>query len=79
MVWYESAVLTNRRFLSADERGSITAITNDAAGVLSRNAYDAFGAPSPANLGLFGYTGQPLLPGAEKSEHSPIPKPRRVG
>jgi RHS repeat-associated protein len=58
-------VLTNRRFLSADERGSITAITIDAAGVLARNAYDAFGAPGPANLGLFGYTGQPRLPGAE--------------
>jgi RHS repeat-associated protein len=65
MVWYEGAVLTNRRFLSADERGSITAITIDAAGVLARNAYDAFGAPGPANLGLFGYTGQPRLPGAE--------------
>jgi RHS repeat-associated protein len=65
MMWYEGAVLTNRRFLSADERGSITAITNDAAGVLARNAYDTFGAPAPANLGLFGYTGQPLLSGAE--------------
>jgi hypothetical protein len=65
MVWYEGAVLTNRRFLSADERGSITAITDAAAGVLARNAYNAFGAPGPANLGLFGYTGQPRLPGAE--------------
>jgi RHS repeat-associated protein len=46
-------------------RGSITAITDGAAGVLARNAYDAFGAPGPANLGLFGYTGQPRLPGAE--------------
>jgi hypothetical protein len=63
-VWYEGGVLTNRRFLSADERGSITPITDGAAGVLARNAYDTFGAPGPANHGLFGYTGQPLLPGA---------------
>jgi RHS repeat-associated protein len=65
MVWYEGAVLTNRRFLSADERGSITAVTDNAAAVLGRNGYDAFGIAAPGNFGLFGYAGQPLLPGAE--------------
>jgi RHS repeat-associated protein len=63
MVWYEGAVLTNRRFLSADERGSITAVTDNAAAVLGRNGYDAFGIAGPGNFGLFGYTGQPRLPG----------------
>jgi RHS repeat-associated protein len=63
MVWYEGAVLTNRRFLSADERGSITAVTDNAAAMLGRNGYDAFGIAAAGNFGLFGYTGQPRLPG----------------
>jgi RHS repeat-associated protein len=63
MVWYEGAALTNRRLLSADERGSITAVTDNAAAVLGRNGYDAFGIAAPGNFGLFGYTGQPRLPG----------------
>jgi RHS repeat-associated protein len=63
MVWYEGTVLTNRRFLSADERGSITAVTDGTAAVLGRNGSDAFGIAAPGNFGLFGYTGQPRLPG----------------
>ncbi|WP_341023884.1 RHS repeat-associated core domain-containing protein [Brevundimonas diminuta] len=61
---YEGSSLTDRRWLLADERLSVTAYTNGAGGVLARNTYDEYGQPGPSNAGLFQYTGQMWLPQA---------------
>jgi RHS repeat-associated protein len=74
IVWYEGTGTTDRRFLSADERGSIIAVSNSSGVKLSTNGYDEYGIPqSPASAtgggagqdtlyGRFGYTGQAWLP-----------------
>lgn len=73
---YEGATISNttRRFLSADERGSIIAVSDSNGAKLSTNAYDEYGiSQSPASAtagttgqgsvyGRFGYTGQAWLP-----------------
>jgi RHS repeat-associated protein len=58
LIWYEGAGTNDRRWLDADERGSITRITNDAGAVVATNSYDEYGRPGAANIGRFGYTGQ---------------------
>lgn len=58
LVWYEGAGTTDRRFLHADERGSIVATSDSAGNKLSINSYDEFGIPGTGNSGRFGYTGQ---------------------
>jgi RHS repeat-associated protein len=58
VVWYEGADLSNRRFLQADERGSIVAISNASGTVVQINTYDEYGTPSAGNIGRFQYTGQ---------------------
>jgi RHS repeat-associated protein len=50
------------RFLKADERGSIVAVTDSSGNVLSTNTYDEHGIPGSANQGRFGYTGQAWIP-----------------
>ena len=64
IVWYEGSAInsTTRRFLMADERGSVVSVTDSAGAVLHINAYDEYGIPAPGNLGRFGYTGQAWLP-----------------
>ncbi|MEO7239843.1 MAG: RHS repeat-associated core domain-containing protein [Sphingomicrobium sp.] len=62
IVWYEGGGTTNRRFLGADERGSIVSVSDSAGAVLSINRYDEYGQPQATNLGRFGYTGQMWLP-----------------
>jgi YD repeat-containing protein len=52
IVWYEGAGTTNRRFLMADERGSIVSVTDSAGVVITRNRYDEFGIPQSANQGI---------------------------
>jgi RHS repeat-associated protein len=61
LVWYEGAGTTDRRFLHADERGSVIAGSNASGTVTNINAYDEYGIPATANLGRFGYTGQTWL------------------
>jgi RHS repeat-associated protein len=61
LVWYEGAGTTDRRFLHADERGSVIAVSNASGTVTNINAYDEYGIPATANLGRFGYTGQTWL------------------
>jgi RHS repeat-associated protein len=61
LVWYEGAGTTDRRFLHADERGSVIAVSNASGTVTNINAYDKYGIPATANLGRFGYTGQTWL------------------
>lgn len=64
VVWYEGSTIDNttRRFMIADERGSIVSVTDSAGATLHINAYDEYGIPAPGNLGRFGYTGQAWLP-----------------
>jgi RHS repeat-associated protein len=62
IVWYEGSGTSDRRFLMADERGSIASITNSAGSTIHINAYDEYGIPAPGNIGRFGYTGQTWLP-----------------
>ncbi|MES2339055.1 MAG: RHS repeat-associated core domain-containing protein [Pseudomonadota bacterium] len=62
LVWYEGSGTTDRRWLSADERGSITSVTDASGDALQINAYDENGVPAARNIGRFGYTGQAWLP-----------------
>jgi RHS repeat-associated protein len=62
LIWYEGAGLGDRRWLHADERGSIVAVTNDAGNAIAINRYDEFGIPQSGNIGRFQYTGQKWLP-----------------
>jgi RHS repeat-associated protein len=50
-----------RRWLHADERGSIVALSDDGGQLVAANTYDEFGIPGAANLGRFQYTGQTWL------------------
>ncbi len=65
LVWYERAGTADRRWLIADERGSIitTASSLGVAGAI--NAYDEYGVPAATNTGRFQYTGQMWLPEAQ--------------
>lgn len=62
IVWYEGSGTAVRRFLGADERGSIVSVTDSAGALLGLNRYDEYGQPQATNLGAFGYTGQTWLP-----------------
>jgi RHS repeat-associated protein len=65
LVWYEATGGAVRRYLHADERGSIVAATDDSGTALGTNGYDAWGIPNATTIGAvgrFGYTGQAWLP-----------------
>jgi len=62
LVWYEGADTSDRRWLHADERGSIIAVSDDAGNALAVNSYDEYGIPGTNNQGRFQYTGQAWLP-----------------
>ncbi|WP_322966064.1 RHS repeat-associated core domain-containing protein [Sphingomonas fuzhouensis] len=62
LIWYEGAGLGDRRWLHADERGSVIAVTNDAGNAIAINRYDEYGIPQSGNIGRFQYTGQKWLP-----------------
>lgn len=62
IVWYEGSGTSDRRWLHADERGSIVGITNTAGTTINVNSYDEYGIPAPSNIGRFGYTGQAWIP-----------------
>lgn len=64
IVWYEGAGTADKRFLHADERGSIVAVSNATGGLLAINTYDEYGIPRASNVGRFQYTGQTWLPEA---------------
>ncbi|HEX8238824.1 MAG TPA: RHS repeat-associated core domain-containing protein [Allosphingosinicella sp.] len=59
-----------RRFLHADQQGSIIALNDDNGNPLAINAYDEYGIPKPdaagnpgaGHTGRFGYTGQTWIP-----------------
>jgi RHS repeat-associated protein len=66
LVWYEGSGTTDRRFLHADEHGSIVAVTSAAGALLAINRYDEYGKPETTNgsyMARFLYTGQRYLSG----------------
>lgn len=62
LVWYEGAGTSDRRYIHADERGSVVAVSNDAGNAITINSYDEYGIPGANNQGRFQYTGQAWLP-----------------
>ncbi|MBU0832117.1 MAG: hypothetical protein KKH33_07005 [Alphaproteobacteria bacterium] len=62
IVWYEGSGTTDRRFMQADERGSIVAISDSSGANIVINRYDEYGYPAQSNQGTFQYTGQTWLP-----------------
>lgn len=64
MVWFEGAGTSDsaRRYLFADERGSIVAVTDANGNALAINSYDEYGIPGASNQGRFQYTGQAWIP-----------------
>lgn len=64
MIWYAgpSVGATYRRYLHADTRGSIVAVTDYAGNSIATNTYDEYGINGSSNLGRFQYTGQAWLP-----------------
>ncbi|MES2147488.1 MAG: RHS repeat-associated core domain-containing protein, partial [Pseudomonadota bacterium] len=63
VLWYEGTgtAATNRRYLSADERGSVISVSGSTGASLGLNTYDDYGKPGAANLGRYQYTGQKWL------------------
>jgi RHS repeat-associated protein len=62
LIWYEGADFSDKRYLVADERGSVVAVTNAAGNPIAINSYDEYGIPASTNMGRFQYTGQAWLP-----------------
>lgn len=62
IVQYDGGGTANRRFIGADERGSVISLTDGTGGLVAINRYDEFGRPGAANIGRFQYTGQMWLP-----------------
>jgi RHS repeat-associated protein len=60
VVWYEGTGTssTSRRYLSADERGSVISVSDSTGANLGLNTYDEYGKPGASNLGRYQYAGQ---------------------
>jgi RHS repeat-associated protein len=61
LVQYEGTGLTDRRFLHADERGSVVARSDSTGAMFAISAYDEYGNIQSSNVGRFQYTGQMWL------------------
>lgn len=62
-VWYEGGDTSSPRWLVADERGSVIAVTDNGGSALAINVYEYFGgAININNTGRFQYTGQAWIP-----------------
>jgi RHS repeat-associated protein len=61
LLWYEGSGTADKRYLVADERGSVIAVTNGSGSVTGVNRYDAYGVPGSGSSGRFRYTGQVWL------------------
>ena len=60
-VSYDTSSLSSPHFLIADERGSVTAVTDASGNASAINTYDEYGIPGSGNQGRFQYTGQMWL------------------
>jgi len=64
-VWYEGSGTGNKRYLHADERGSIISETNGSGSIVATHKYGPFGEPINTSSSRFRYTGQILIPGTK--------------
>jgi RHS repeat-associated protein len=63
LVQYEGSGTSDRRWLHADERGSVVAVSDGSGAATAVNRYDEYGNPQGGTIsGRFGYTGQAWLP-----------------
>jgi RHS repeat-associated protein len=62
LVWYEGSGSGTKRWLHADERGSIVAISDVSGDVYHINRFDDYGRPDGAVVSRFGFTGQAWMP-----------------
>jgi len=62
LVLLEGSGNSDRRWLLADERGSIMGVTDSSGVVIVVNTYTEYGEPGNANQGRFQYTGQLWIP-----------------
>lgn len=62
IVWYEGSGTGDRRWLQADERGSVVAVSDASGAAIAINRYDEFGIPQSGNVGRYQYTGQTWFP-----------------
>lgn len=68
LVWYEGATLASKRWLHADERGSVIGWSGSSGSMIATRSYDEWGVMSDAAAvtggagGRFGYTGQAWVP-----------------
>jgi RHS repeat-associated protein len=65
LVWFEGTDDSTPRYLTADQQGSITAVTDGNGNMLAINTYNEYGLPLSTNStyqSRFGYTGQVYLP-----------------
>ncbi|MDN7134977.1 RHS repeat-associated core domain-containing protein [Pseudidiomarina terrestris] len=65
VIRYEGAGVNARRYLLADERGSIIAEMTSSGALLQAHQYDAYGNPKHSSDARFRFTGQILIPGTE--------------
>ena len=62
LVEYAGSGTTGRKWLHADERGSIVATSDGTGAATAINSYDEYGIPGLSNAGRFQYTGQMWIP-----------------
>ncbi len=65
LVWYEGSGTTDRRWLHADERGSVVAVTNASGASIATYSYGPYGETTSWSGSRFRYTGQITLPEVE--------------
>ncbi|WP_149982420.1 RHS repeat-associated core domain-containing protein [Pseudoalteromonas rhizosphaerae] len=65
LVWYEGTGTGSKRYLHADERGSIISETNGLGSIAATHKYGPFGEPINTSSSRFRYTGQILIPGTK--------------
>ncbi len=62
LVWYEGSGTTDRRWLHADERGSVVAVSNSSGASIATYSYGPYGETTNWSGSRFRYTGQITLP-----------------
>lgn len=62
LVQYGGSGIGDKRWLHADERGSIVALSDSSGALAASLAYDEYGKPQATNQSRFQYTGQMWLP-----------------
>jgi len=62
LLWYEGSGTGDRRWLHADERGSVFAVSDGSGSAIATYSFDEYGLPGGGSAGRFGYTGQLWLP-----------------